>query len=174
MVGALALGMGQVLRYPLLAAAVAILGGAFLVWMGGKMGWEVVRRRPSLPRTDEGSGVQVNRGLIGLGIVTTVSNPFWYVWWVGAGGGVRGIDPAGWVGGPGCLLSGPHRRRLCLEHLSGLGRGLGPPLAERPCLPGDSPGVRSVPRHHRCALRVGGGCGGGVTQPTMVLLPRHA
>jgi threonine/homoserine/homoserine lactone efflux protein len=84
MVGALALG--QALKVPLVAAAVAILGGAFLVWMGGKMGWEVVRRRPGLPRTDEDSGIQVNRGLIGLGIVTTVSNPFWYVWWVGAGG----------------------------------------------------------------------------------------
>jgi threonine/homoserine/homoserine lactone efflux protein len=86
MVGALALGMGQALKVPLLKAAVAVLGGVLLVWMGGKMGWEVVRHRPGLPRTDEDPGIQVNRGLIGLGIVTTVSNPIWYAWWVGAGG----------------------------------------------------------------------------------------
>jgi threonine/homoserine/homoserine lactone efflux protein len=25
--------------------------------------------------------------LIGLGIATTVSNPFWFLWWIGVGGG---------------------------------------------------------------------------------------
>ena len=113
MVGALALGMGQVLRYPLLASSIGILGGLFLVWMGGKMGWDVLRRKPALPHPDqdkrpevspssskgliEGRGVaerpaalrraQGFYGLIGLGIATTVSNPFWFLWWVGVGGG---------------------------------------------------------------------------------------
>ena len=86
MVGALALGMGQALRYPLLASSIGILGGLFLVWMGGKVGWGALWHRPSLPRPGENVDSQANRGLIGLGIATTVGNPFWYLWWIGTGG----------------------------------------------------------------------------------------
>lgn len=87
MVAALTLGMGHVLRYPALAAAIGILGGLFLMWMGGTMAWGAVRRRLKLPRAGESSGIGVGRSLIGLGMVTTVSNPFWYLWWIGVGGG---------------------------------------------------------------------------------------
>jgi threonine/homoserine/homoserine lactone efflux protein len=87
MVGALALGMGQMLQVPLLAAGVGVLGGLFLLWMGGKMGWDAIRRRPQLPQPGQSDGVEASRNLVGLGIATTVSNPFWYFWWVGAGGG---------------------------------------------------------------------------------------
>jgi threonine/homoserine/homoserine lactone efflux protein len=87
MVGALALGMGQMLQVPLLAAGVGVLGGLFLLWMDGKMGWDAIRRRPQLPQPGQGDGVEASRNLVGLGIATTVSNPFWYFWWVGAGGG---------------------------------------------------------------------------------------
>ncbi|TET50784.1 MAG: hypothetical protein E3J64_07810, partial [Anaerolineales bacterium] len=27
------------------------------------------------------------RSLLGLGVVATLGNPFWYVWWIGVGGG---------------------------------------------------------------------------------------
>jgi threonine/homoserine/homoserine lactone efflux protein len=87
MVGALALGMGQALRYPLLVAGVGILGGLFLLWMGGSLGWGALRGAFKLPRPGEGAGFQANRSLIGLGIATTVSNPFWFLWWIGVGGG---------------------------------------------------------------------------------------
>ena len=53
MVGALALGMGQVLRYPFLTSSIGILGGLFLVWMGGKMGWDALRHKPTLPHPGE-------------------------------------------------------------------------------------------------------------------------
>ncbi len=87
MVGALALGMGQVLRYPLLVAGIGILGGLFLLWMGGSLGWGALRREFRLPQPGESGGFQTHRSLIGLGIATTVSNPFWYLWWIGVGGG---------------------------------------------------------------------------------------
>ena len=87
MVVALALGMGQVLRFPLLAAAVAILGGALLLWIGGGMGWGAVRRKPQLPRPDEDAVLGAGRSLVGIGIAATVGNPFWYLWWIGVGGG---------------------------------------------------------------------------------------
>jgi threonine/homoserine/homoserine lactone efflux protein len=86
MVGALALGMGQVLEHPVLAAAIGVLGGLFLLWMGGTMAWEAAQRRSKLPRADEGSEA-AGRNLIGLGVATTASNPFWYMWWIGVGGG---------------------------------------------------------------------------------------
>jgi len=87
MVGALALGMGQVLEHPVSAAAIGLLGGLFVLWMGGTMGWGAVRRVSKLPRAVEGAGFESGRSLIGLGIATTVSNPFWYLWWIGVGGG---------------------------------------------------------------------------------------
>jgi threonine/homoserine/homoserine lactone efflux protein len=87
MVGALALGMGQVLQVPLLAAAIGVLGGLFLLWMGGTMAWGAVRHRYKLPRADEERAAGAGRNLIGLGVATTLGNPFWYLWWIGAGGG---------------------------------------------------------------------------------------
>lgn len=87
MVGALALGMGQVLDHPMLAAAIGLLGGLFLLWMGGTMGWAAAHRRSKLPQAGESAGLAVGRSLIGLGAATTVSNPFWYLWWIGVGGG---------------------------------------------------------------------------------------
>jgi threonine/homoserine/homoserine lactone efflux protein len=86
MVGLLALGMGHVLQHPLLAATVGVVGGLFLAWMGGSMVWQTARRRPSLPRPGEQAGFGPGRSLIGVGIATTMSNPLWYVWWIGAGG----------------------------------------------------------------------------------------
>jgi threonine/homoserine/homoserine lactone efflux protein len=87
MVGALMLGLGRALEYPALVAGVGILGGLFLLWMGGTMGWNVLRHKPGLPRPDEDSVVPGGRSLVGLGVATTVSNPFWYVWWIGMGSG---------------------------------------------------------------------------------------
>jgi threonine/homoserine/homoserine lactone efflux protein len=87
MVIALALGMGQMLRYPLLAAAIAILGGALLLWIGGAMAWGAARRKPRLLRPDESAALGAGRSLIGIGIAATVGNPFWYLWWIGVGGG---------------------------------------------------------------------------------------
>jgi threonine/homoserine/homoserine lactone efflux protein len=87
MVIALVLGMGQVLQRPALAVAIGLLGGLVLVWIGGNMTWVAVRSRPTLPATDAGKSDGGERNLVGLGVATTVTNPFWYLWWVGVGGG---------------------------------------------------------------------------------------
>ncbi len=87
MIGALALGMGHVLERPILAAAIGVLGGLFLLRMGGMMAWKAARRRSKLPQADESLGGTEGRSLIGLGIAATVGNPFWYLWWIGVGGG---------------------------------------------------------------------------------------
>lgn len=87
MVVVLALGIGEVLKHPALAAAVGILGGAFLLWMGGTMAWAAARRKLRLAQVNGNPEAGESRSLIALGIATTLSNPFWYVWWVGVGGG---------------------------------------------------------------------------------------
>jgi threonine/homoserine/homoserine lactone efflux protein len=58
------------------------------------MAWTAVRSRPSLRGGDSegvvvgpGSPAAKERSLVGLGVATTLTNPFWYVWWVGVGGG---------------------------------------------------------------------------------------
>jgi threonine/homoserine/homoserine lactone efflux protein len=86
MVGALALGMGHVLERPVLASAIGLLGGGFLLWMGGTITWGAAQRRTRLPRADESTS-QTDHSLISLGIATTMGNPFWYAWWIGVGGG---------------------------------------------------------------------------------------
>jgi threonine/homoserine/homoserine lactone efflux protein len=89
MVVALALGMGGIMQRPVLALVIGMVGGLVLLAMGATMGWQVVRHRPTLPSPDEASGTAARRslaGLVGLGVATTVTNPFWYLWWVGVGG----------------------------------------------------------------------------------------
>ena len=86
-IGALALGIGQVLDHPIWAAAIGVVGGVFLLWMGATVGWAAVRRGPESPRADDVALFGAGGSLIALGVATTVSNPFWYVWWVGVGGG---------------------------------------------------------------------------------------
>jgi threonine/homoserine/homoserine lactone efflux protein len=86
MVVALALGMGHVLDQPVLAAGVGILGGLFLLWLGGSMGWGALRGKPTLPQAPA-EGAEAGRSLLALGVGATLANPFWYVWWIGVGGG---------------------------------------------------------------------------------------
>ena len=87
MVIALVLGMGQVLQRPALAVAIGLLGGLVMLWIGGSMSWAAIRSRPALPTGEAGPAARGERSLVGLGAATTMTNPFWYLWWVGVGGG---------------------------------------------------------------------------------------
>jgi threonine/homoserine/homoserine lactone efflux protein len=86
-VGALALGIGQVLKHPAWAVGISLLGGAFLLWMGATMAWTAVRRGASLFQQTDSTVVGAGGSLIVLGVATTLGNPFWYLWWVSVGGG---------------------------------------------------------------------------------------
>lgn len=75
-------GLSSALAYPTLQTAIALLGGLLLAWMGGKMlrdGWRGAIR---LPGPDEAYETLSSRQLIGVGMAATISNPFWYAWWV--------------------------------------------------------------------------------------------
>ncbi len=84
MVVALAVGLSQVLRQPLVVGGIGILGGIVLLWMG----WGIVktaRARPVGPSPALGSDLPARGNLVRTGLVTTISNPYWLLWWATVG-----------------------------------------------------------------------------------------
>jgi len=76
------LGAGPVLKSHFVQAAVGLAGGLILAWMGWGMG--------KLARSDQGKdgGESISmggRGPVFLGIVSSVSNPYWTLWWATVG-----------------------------------------------------------------------------------------
>ena len=88
-VGGLALGLGSVLGQPLIVGAIAIIGGALLAWMA--VGTAKTRRtaelaitaRPGASAGELSSGSRL--GSMTAGILATISNPYWILWWTSVG-----------------------------------------------------------------------------------------
>lgn len=80
MVGLLAVGFDRTLREPAVTVVVGVLGGVVLVWMG----WSHIRSARS--RSSEvKSGRPVagfgTAGVVWAGVLATVGNPYWLLWW---------------------------------------------------------------------------------------------
>jgi threonine/homoserine/homoserine lactone efflux protein len=78
----IAYGLTTRLAHPNIQTGIALVGGVFLLWMGASMvrdGWNG-RVQISGPETQQKT--MSNGQILGLGLVTTLSNPFWYAWWV--------------------------------------------------------------------------------------------
>ncbi|MBI3359780.1 MAG: LysE family transporter [Chloroflexi bacterium] len=101
MVGALALGLRAGLSHPMAQMSIGLAGGALLLWMGGDMAWGAYKGKIRLPTgtpQKNAPGVSLWR-LVGLGMVATISNPFWYAWWVTvAGNYILTAQALGWAG----------------------------------------------------------------------------
>jgi threonine/homoserine/homoserine lactone efflux protein len=82
LVAGLALGLARILGHRLVIGMVALAGGAMLVWMGQGL-------LRSLPRLTLASGSSAARGLnlVAAGITTSLSNPYWLLWWLTIGMG---------------------------------------------------------------------------------------
>jgi threonine/homoserine/homoserine lactone efflux protein len=78
----IALGLGTVLAHPSIQTAIALLGGLLLAWMGAGMLWSVWKGRLRLPSAEATIPHRSHWRLVGLGVLATLSNPFWYAWWV--------------------------------------------------------------------------------------------
>ena len=76
------LGLGTALAHANAQIAIAFLGALLLAWMGGSMIWSILRGKLHLPSRNEILEPMSSRQLIGLGVLATVSNPFWYAWWL--------------------------------------------------------------------------------------------
>jgi threonine/homoserine/homoserine lactone efflux protein len=77
---ALAAGLSRLLKRSLVAGLVGLLGGAFLLWMGSDIVRSAWWGTVSLEQATGGeAGLQL--GPILTGIVVSVSNPYWVLWW---------------------------------------------------------------------------------------------
>ncbi len=83
MLGLLVLGMNRTLQRPVVVGAIGILGGAVLAWMGWGITGAAWRNRLDQPaETASGSA---GRSLVRAGLLTTVTNPYWLLWWATVG-----------------------------------------------------------------------------------------
>jgi threonine/homoserine/homoserine lactone efflux protein len=82
MVFLITVGLGTLLASQAAQVGIAFAGGLLLAWMGASMLLGVWRGRIHLPGQDGQTASLSPARLVGLGLVATVSNPFWYAWWV--------------------------------------------------------------------------------------------
>lgn len=80
----LAFGLNKVLLLPAVTAGLSLVGGAFLVWMGGGMLLDVVRGRLRLA-LDAEQGPSSRLGPVLRGAAVSLSNPYWAIWWATIG-----------------------------------------------------------------------------------------
>jgi threonine/homoserine/homoserine lactone efflux protein len=88
MVAALAVGLNRFLAQPGVVGAIGLLGGLVLLWMG----WGIVKAsyapRPDTPGPGNPPTLAVEHtpgSLVRAGILITVSNPYWLLWWATVG-----------------------------------------------------------------------------------------
>jgi len=83
-VAALAVGLSRLLKRNLVAGLIGLLGGAFLLWMGIDIVRSVWWGTVSL---EQAIGVEagLQLGPIITGIVVSISNPYWVLWWATVG-----------------------------------------------------------------------------------------
>lgn len=81
---ALAKGLSQVLSQPSVVAAVGIGGGLFLLWMAWGMARSPAQLSIQGTPKPEASPARL-RGPVLLGALVSLSNPFWFIWWVTVG-----------------------------------------------------------------------------------------
>lgn len=78
-----AFGLQGLLRRPAVSNGLAIVGGAFLLWMGGTLLLDAWRGRVSLQV--EGEARPSRFGPVVQGAVVSLSNPYWTLWWITIG-----------------------------------------------------------------------------------------
>lgn len=81
---ALAAGLSRLLRRNLVAGLIGVLGGAFLLWMGfdiARSAWYGTVSLEQAPNAQAGLPL----GPVITGIVVSISNPYWVLWWATVG-----------------------------------------------------------------------------------------
>jgi len=80
---ALAWGLGRLLGNGLVAGIIGLLGGMFLIWMGVGL-VRGARHKAVLAANNPGTTGSMSR-LVLSGILVSISNPFWVLWWATVG-----------------------------------------------------------------------------------------
>lgn len=79
----LAFGLQEFLARDLVATVLGLVGGSFLVWMGGSLLLSASRGRMSLDLEAEATPSRFGPVLTGAAV--SISNPYWTMWWVAVG-----------------------------------------------------------------------------------------
>ena len=81
-IGLISIGLSSVLASDEIQRVIAIGGSLLLFYMGGSYLALVLRKKAKLPAPNQYmQGTARNANLILTGMLTTISNPFWYAWW---------------------------------------------------------------------------------------------
>jgi len=76
------MGLSNILGAPYVQIAIALLGGLLLLYMGCSMLIGAVKGKMVLPEKDDTKEKLSYGRLLTLGVLTSLSNPFWYAWWM--------------------------------------------------------------------------------------------
>ncbi|MEQ8174156.1 MAG: LysE family transporter [Syntrophomonadaceae bacterium] len=93
----LAAGLLSFIQKPLVTQVIALLGGAFLLYLGYSMSRQAAAGQLKL----DGGGKARSSGLnpVLAGVLVSVSNPYWSIWWATIGLGYLTIAlQQGWLG----------------------------------------------------------------------------
>jgi threonine/homoserine/homoserine lactone efflux protein len=82
MVILISIGLSAGMANPPIQRLISLGGGLLLLFIGGTYIMQVLRGRMKLPQVEQALPPRSPGKLFGLGILTTISNPFWYTWWV--------------------------------------------------------------------------------------------
>jgi threonine/homoserine/homoserine lactone efflux protein len=86
LLGALVLGLGHLLERGSFKAAIALIGGAMLVWTATAMIVTVARDKVDLDWQAEAPGRRMR--IVLSGVLSSLSNPYWTIWWATIGLGL--------------------------------------------------------------------------------------
>lgn len=87
LVAAVVLGLGSLLIHEPVIGMIALFGGAILVWMA----WGMWRSVGNLSLRDEPQQARRRHPVL-AGLLTTLSNPYWIIWWASLGLGYIAIS----------------------------------------------------------------------------------
>jgi threonine/homoserine/homoserine lactone efflux protein len=80
----LAFGLNRILLMPSVSAGLSLVGGVFLLWMGGGMLLDTARGRITLA-LDPDRGPTSRFGPVLRGAAVSLANPYWALWWATIG-----------------------------------------------------------------------------------------
>jgi threonine/homoserine/homoserine lactone efflux protein len=80
LVAALLAGLAPFLSGDAVFIVVSLVGGSFLLWMA----WSMFRSLPQL-RLDQGDDDAPSRNLVLSGVLLSIANPYWLIWWATIG-----------------------------------------------------------------------------------------
>lgn len=78
----ISLGLSIVMQKPQVLMLISLGGSLILFWIGANYILAVWKDKFHLPQPNQIVSTKSSAALIVLGIMTTLSNPFWYMWWV--------------------------------------------------------------------------------------------